>query len=48
MAVEVDVVWRVEVPEPAIARCWRSRKASVPKEVVSGARSHRGCPHYDS
>ena len=30
-----------------IARCWRSRKATVPKEVVSGARSHRGCPPHD-
>ena len=24
-----------------IARCWRSRKATVPKEVLCGARSHR-------
>ena len=33
--------------EPAIARCWRSRKARVPKEVLCGARSHRGCPPHD-
>ena len=26
----------------AIARCWRSRKATVPKEVLCGARSPRG------
>ena len=33
--------------EPAIARCWRSRKATVPKEVLCGARPHRGCPSHD-
>ena len=37
--------WRCS--EPAIARCWRSRKATVPKEVLCGARSHRGCPPHD-
>ena len=31
----------------AIARCWRSRKATVPKEVLCGARSHRGSPPHD-
>ena len=31
-----------------IAKCWRSRKATVPKEVLCGARSHRGgCPPHD-
>ena len=25
------VAWRVKVHEPAIARCWRSRKATVPE-----------------
>ena len=30
-----------------IARCWRSRKATVPKEVLCGARSHRGSPPHD-
>ena len=37
--------WRCS--EPAIARCWRSRKATVPKEVLCGARSHWGCPPHD-
>ena len=30
------------------ARCWRSRKATVLKEVVSGARSHEGGPPHRS
>ena len=30
-----------------IVRCWRSHGPTVPKEVVSGARSHRGCPPHD-
>ena len=29
------------------SRCWRSRKATVPKEVLCGARSHKGGPPRD-
>ena len=36
------VEWKVV---SAIARCWRSRKATVPEEVLCGARSHRGGAH---
>ena len=39
------VEWKVELTRAR--HCWRSRKATVPKEVLRGARSHRECSPHD-